>query len=186
MFEVNNLCVPSTYFRPKNGHTIHTWRGTQGARSQIDYIVASKRWRSCFFDSKVYWSAPRFLSGKKTDHGLLITKFRWRLRQRERRAPSINWARLRPPKSKDGGIRNLVLEKFEAKCEKLWETQTVEAAVAAEADSQDGKDLGGQESCGVACHTTGASSAPPTCMTTGPSSLRASRDWCRDGSERWF
>ena len=73
MFEVNNLCVPSTYFRPKNDHTIHTWRGTQGARSQIDYIVASKRWRSCFFDSKVYWTASRLLSGKMTDHGLLIT-----------------------------------------------------------------------------------------------------------------
>ena len=68
LFEANDLCVPSTYFRPRKRQTYHTWRGSKGARGQIDYIVASKRWRSCFHDSKVYWSAQRFQSGTKTDH----------------------------------------------------------------------------------------------------------------------
>ena len=171
LFETNNLCVPSTYFRPRKGHTIHTWRGSRGARSQIDYIVASRRWRSCFYDSKVYWNASRFLSGKETDHGLLVAKFRWRLRQRARRAPSINWARLKPPQSKEEGDSNPYLDSFEKKCRKLWETQTAEAAAAAEADSQDGEDLGGRGQHDVACRVAGTSSAPPTRMTTGPSSM---------------
>ena len=80
IFETNDLCVPSTYFRPKKRQTCHTWRrGHDKTRGQIDYIVASRRWRSCFHDSKVYWSAQRFKSGTKTDHGLLVVKFRWRL-----------------------------------------------------------------------------------------------------------
>ena len=82
LFVTNDLCVPSTYFRPKKRQTTHTWRRAHDtSRGQIDYIVASRRWRSCFTDSKVYWSAQRFKSGTHTDHGLLVSKFRWRLRQ---------------------------------------------------------------------------------------------------------
>ena len=30
----------------------------------------------------MYWSASRFLSGKKTDHGLFVAKFHWRVQER--------------------------------------------------------------------------------------------------------
>ena len=102
IFEANDLCVPSTYFRPKKRQNCITWRRDHDkAKGQIDYIVASRRWRSCFYDSKVYWSAQRFKSGTETDHGLLVTKFRWRLRQQRRIAPTVNWAALKPVKVKD-------------------------------------------------------------------------------------
>ena len=82
LFEQHDLCVSSTYFRPRKRQNLYTWRGTgaRGSRKgQIDHIAASKRWRSCFHDCKVYWDAQRFKSGTKTDHGLVVAKFRWHM-----------------------------------------------------------------------------------------------------------
>ena len=165
LFETNGLCVPSTYFKPKRRQTYHTWRGSKG-RGQIDYIAASRRWRSCFLGSKVYWSAQRYKSGTKTDHGLLAAKFRWRVRQRKKCATTIDWARLKPYKGKQG--TNPILEIFEKKYKDLWEVQSAETATAINADSQDGTGLRRQGLRAAA----GVSSEPTTCMTIGPSSVR--------------
>ena len=171
LFEQHNLCAPSTYFRPRKRQTNHTWRANRGqgseTKGQIDYVVASKRWRSCFYDSKVYWSAQRFKSGTETDHGLLVTKFRWRLRRQQRKAPNVDWAALKPLKVNDGQTTtNPVLERFEAKCKEIWETQSVERTNVREAGSQDDSNLGGQELQHVH-EAAGSTLASATCMTTG-------------------
>lgn len=127
MFEQHSLCVPSTYFRPKRRHSMHTWRGAgpngSERRGQIDHIVASKRWRSCFHDCKVYWNAQRFKSGTKTDHGMLVSKFRWRLCKQKRAPLAINWTALKPLKADDDDETNPVLDTFEDHCKRIWETQ---------------------------------------------------------------
>ena len=91
LLALHGLCAINTFFRPKKRQTVHTWRGNNlYKRRQLDYIMVSARWRSCFTDSKVEWSHSRLLKGKKRDHGLLLTKFRWRLGNHKRKH-HINW-----------------------------------------------------------------------------------------------
>ena len=180
LFAANDLCVPSTYFRPKKRQTTHTWRRAHDdSKGQIDYIVASRRWRSCFTDSKVYWSAQRFKSGTRTDHGLLVTKFRWRLRQQRPRAPAINWAALKPVKTKDEDqvVEQSVLAAFEEKCMEIWEAQSAGSTSAeVPADSQDDGDLEG-----LGTEMSGVSSVSSTGVES-LGSVRASETAIRDDS----
>ena len=51
---------------------------------QLDYYVfVSRRWKSAVTDSKVRWTPSRHrhrdLHGEKTDHGLVATKWKWRI-----------------------------------------------------------------------------------------------------------
>ena len=86
---------------------------------------------------------------------------------------SINWARLKPAKVKEGQqIANPVLDDFEEKCRGKWKTQSAETAKAVEAGSQDDSGLGGQGLQTVyncVYSVTGATSESATCIATGPS-----------------
>lgn len=128
----NGLCAINTYFRPKKRQTIDTWK-RKGAnqRGQIDYVMASKRWRSCFTDAKVVWSHARFKHGEFTDHGMVKTTFRWRLRRR-RATPRINWRALKPQMTLDvNPVQvNQVLTDFDNGCQARWQEQDQELTLA--------------------------------------------------------
>ena len=51
-------CLPSirSYFRQKKRRELFTWKRKGDLQwGQIDYIMTSKRWRSCFTNAKVVW-----------------------------------------------------------------------------------------------------------------------------------
>ena len=117
----NGLFAVNTYFRPRKRQTFHTWRRQKRKQAgQIDYVMTSKRWRSCFVDVKVSWSPARFKHGKPSDHGLVMTRFRWRLRKREARR-CINWRAIKPVMTQGDNPRNVnhLLDEFDAKCSDL-------------------------------------------------------------------
>ena len=55
---------------------------TEKEGHQIDYICVSRRWMSCVQSSEVRWapSMHRDLHGEKNDHGLVASKWKWRIR----------------------------------------------------------------------------------------------------------
>ena len=125
LLSLHGLCVINMFFRPKKRQTVHTWRGNNlYKRRQLDYIMVSARWRSSFTDSKVQWSHSRLLmlKGKKSDHGLLLAKFRWRLGKRKRKQ-HINWRALKPVMTVGDDARNVnpVSAPFEQGCRDMWE-----------------------------------------------------------------
>ena len=61
---LNNLSVANTWFKHKPCHT-YTWRSRDGrTRTQIDYLLVSRRWKSMIKDSRVYRGAD---TGSKVD-----------------------------------------------------------------------------------------------------------------------
>ena len=117
----SGLFAVNTYFRPRRRQSYHTWRNKRGKqRGQIDYIMASKRWRSCFTDSKVTWGPARFKHGKPSDHGMVLARFKWRLRNRVARR-SINWRAIRPAMTHGVNPQNVnrLLDEYDAKCAEL-------------------------------------------------------------------
>ena len=119
----NDLFAVNTFFRPKKRQSFHTWRRKKPSKmSQIDYIMASKRWRSCFTDSKVSWSPTKFKHGKPTDHGMVVARFRWRLRKREA-TRRINWQDIKPVMTLGQNPQNTnsLLDDFDLKCAALMQ-----------------------------------------------------------------
>ena len=75
---LNNMCIGNTYFNHKNIHK-KTWRSPGGSTAnEIDYISIDKRWRSAILDVRVYRGADI-----GSDHHLLITSLRLRLKQKQ-------------------------------------------------------------------------------------------------------
>ena len=75
---LNNMCIGNTYFNHKNIHK-KTWRSPGGSTAnEIDYISIDKRWRSAILDVCVYRGADI-----GSDHHLLITSLRLRLKQKQ-------------------------------------------------------------------------------------------------------
>ena len=127
LMATNDLFAVNTCFRPRRRQSFHTWRRKHdGQKGQIDYIMATKRWRSCFTDSKVSWSPAKFKHGKPTDHGMVTAKFKWRVRERKARH-IINWRAIRPEMTLGDNPRNVnrLLDEYNAKCEELTEDTTL-------------------------------------------------------------
>ena len=104
-------------------YSVHTWKGNAlCGKGQIDYIMASNRWKSCFTNAKVQWCHSRVLKVKERDHGLVLATFRWRLGKRKRRQ-HINWRALKPVYTvgEDAANVNHVLDSFEQGFQDQWE-----------------------------------------------------------------
>ncbi len=70
----------STTYQPSKRKTNATNLHHQGlAPSQIDFIIASKRWSSGFRKCSVQWKVAINKYGSKYDHGLIKAKFKGRL-----------------------------------------------------------------------------------------------------------
>ena len=70
------LVIVNTHFQ-QHKRRLYTWTSPGGQhRNQIDYILCSKRWRSSIQSTK---TRPGADCG--SDHGLLITKFRLKLKK---------------------------------------------------------------------------------------------------------
>ena len=70
------LVIANTLFQQHNGR-LYTWTSPDGQyQNQIDYILCSQRWRSSIQSAK---TRPRADCG--SDHELLITKFRLKLKK---------------------------------------------------------------------------------------------------------
>ena len=121
---MNGLFAVNTYFRSKKRQSMHTWRRSRDhQRGQIDYVMASKRWRSSFTDAKVQWRHSRFKHGEPTDHGLILVKFRWRLGKRKRTS-RIYWRGLKPIMTAGDEPVNInrTLTEFDKECQAEWST----------------------------------------------------------------
>ena len=72
----NALVITNTFFQQfKRG--LYMWTSPEGHhRNQIDYILCSQRWRSFIQSTKTRWGADC-----GSDHELLITKFRLKLKK---------------------------------------------------------------------------------------------------------
>ena len=72
----NTMVIPNTLFR-KHKRRLYTWTSPDGQhQNQIDYILCSQRWRSSRQSTK---TRPGADCG--SDHELLITKFRLKLKK---------------------------------------------------------------------------------------------------------
>ena len=72
----NALVIANTLFQQHKGR-LYTWTSPDGQhQNQIDYILCSKRWRSCIQSTKTRPGADY-----GSDHELLITKFRLKLKK---------------------------------------------------------------------------------------------------------
>ena len=72
----NRLVIANTLFQ-QHKTSLHTWTPPDGQhQNQIDYILCSKRWRSSIQSAK---TRPGADCG--SDHELLITKFRLKLKK---------------------------------------------------------------------------------------------------------
>ena len=68
----NNLSVANTWFRYKPCHT-YTWKCREGGvKTEIDYLLVSRQWKSMVEDSRVFREANKF-SRKGSDHFFLRT-----------------------------------------------------------------------------------------------------------------
>ncbi|XP_065574252.1 craniofacial development protein 2-like [Artemia franciscana] len=99
---LNNLSVANTWFKRKPCHT-YTWRSRDGrTRTQIDYLLFSRRWKSMIKDSRAYRGAD---TGSKSgsDHLLLKSKVRFRLSSKKVSAPKciLDTAKLKLPEIKE-------------------------------------------------------------------------------------
>ena len=72
----NALVIANTFFQQHKGR-LYTWTSPDGQhQNQIDYILCSQRWRSSIQSAKI---RPGAYCG--SDHELLITKFRLKLKK---------------------------------------------------------------------------------------------------------
>ena len=72
----NTLVIANTFFQ-QHKRRLHTWTSPDSQhRNQIDYILCSQRWRSSIHSTK---TRPGADCG--SDHELLITKFRLKLKK---------------------------------------------------------------------------------------------------------
>ena len=80
------LVIANTLFQ-QHKRRLHTWTSPDGQhRSQIDYILCSQRWRSSIQSTK---TRPGADCG--SDHELLITKFRMKLKKVEETARTFRY-----------------------------------------------------------------------------------------------
>ena len=71
----NTLVIANTFFR-QHKRRLYTWTSQDGQhRNQIDYILCSQRWRS-----SIQLAKTRPGADYGSDHELLITKFRLKLK----------------------------------------------------------------------------------------------------------
>ena len=76
------LSVASTYFQPKHNHCNATYlHKGNGAPSQIDYMLISKRWKTNVLSCRVKWGITELRYGRKWDHGMLQARLRLKVRQ---------------------------------------------------------------------------------------------------------
>ena len=75
-YQENALVIVNTLFQQRK-RSLYTWTSPDGqCRNQIDYILCSQRWRSSIHSAK---TRPGADCG--SDHELLITKFRLKLKK---------------------------------------------------------------------------------------------------------
>ncbi|XP_061463080.1 craniofacial development protein 2-like isoform X1 [Rhineura floridana] len=103
--EANNLFIANTCFQqPKR--RLYTWTSPNGQyRNQIDYIIGRRRWKSSILSAK---TRPGSECG--TDHKLLISEIKVKLKKNEKAItmPKYNFSNI--PEQYKGQIRN----RFEA------------------------------------------------------------------------
>ena len=72
----NTLIIANTLFQQRK-RRLYTWTSPDGQhRNQIDYILCSQRWRSC-----IQLAKTRLGADCGSDHELLISKFRFKLKK---------------------------------------------------------------------------------------------------------
>ena len=78
---------------------------TEKEGKQLDYVFVSKRWKSSVYDSKVRWAPAmhRDLHGEKADHGLVETKWKWRITSVKSK-PAKDFSKLEPTTDPQGNI----------------------------------------------------------------------------------
>ena len=90
----HSLAITNTMFEHKDAHK-YTWhQNTLGRRSMIDFVIVSSDLKPCVLDTRVKRGAEL-----STDHHLVVSWFRWRVKPRDRpgkpkRVVRVNWERL--------------------------------------------------------------------------------------------
>ena len=97
----NTLVIPNTFFQ-QHKRRLYTWTSPDGQhRNQIDYILYSQRWRSSIQSAK---TRPR--ADCSSDHELLITKFRLKLKKVGKTTRSFRYDLNQTPNDYTVEVRN--------------------------------------------------------------------------------
>ena len=113
----NALVIANTLFQ-QHKRRLYTWTSPDGQhQNQIDYILCSQRWRSSIQSAK---TRPGADSG--SDHELLITKFRLKLKEVEKTARPFRYDQNQIPFDYTVEVRNRFkgLDLIDGVFDELW------------------------------------------------------------------